>query len=145
MVEDTLKVEDCMSLQYISFKATMPVIEAANLLCENELLGGPVVDDEGRLTGWISEQDCLNAVNQLYYFDEQSATVADVMRTDVLTVRRDLSLNDLASQMCAQKPKIYPVVDDHGKVLGVISRRRILKKMCHQIVHKKKVPAQHTA
>src|SRR5690606_20873253 len=129
----------------ISFKATMPVIEAANMLCENELLGGPVVDDDGRLVGWISEQDCLNAVNQLYYFDEQSATVADVMRLDVLTVKADLSLNDLASQMCANKPKIYPVVDDRGQVLGVISRRRILRKMCHQIVHKKKMPAQQMA
>ena len=145
MVEDTLKVEDCMSRQYTSFKAAMPVIEAANLLCENELLGGPVVDEDARLIGWISEQDCLNAINQLYYFDEQSATVADVMRSDVLTAKQDLSLTDLAAQMCAHRPKIYPVVDEHGKVLGVISRRLILRKMCHQIVHKKKVPAQQTA
>lgn len=138
MFEDALRVKDCMSHTFISFSPNMEVIKAASKLCENELLGGPVIDSSGRLAGWISEQDCLNAVNQFFYYSEQDATVNDVMRTDVLTVHEDLSLSDLATQMCGQKPKIYPVVNAEQKVIGVISRRLILRRMCEQIVNKKK-------
>ena len=128
-----LKVSDCMSTQYVSFSATTPVVEAATAMVKNELLGGPVVDEKGYLVGWISEQDCLKTVTQVLYFSERVATVADIMRTEVLTAKNDDSILDLANQMLGQKPKIYPVISDDNKVMGVISRRRILREMCQQI------------
>jgi len=134
---ESTTVGDWMSPQFVSVPATIPVVEAASLLVSNELLGGPVVDDKGRLVGWISEQDCLGAVVQVYYHGQRVATVADVMRTEVLSVRPDDSVVDLADRMRGNKPKIYPVLDAEGKVIGVISRRRILRRMCALIAGQK--------
>jgi predicted transcriptional regulator len=48
------------------------------------------------------------------------------MRTDVLTVGCDDSVLDLAEQMTKNKPKLYPVVDENGRLLGIITRNNIL-------------------
>ena len=128
-----LTIENCMSRKFVSFKATMPVVEAAISLVTNELIGGPVVDDQGKLLGWFSEQDCLKPVMNVLYYSERVATVSKVMHPDVLTVKLGDDPIELANQMLGAKPKIYPVVDEHNKVIGVISRRRILRAMCQRI------------
>lgn len=136
-MKDALTIEECMSTQFVSFKASTPVVEAATELVKNELLGGPVIDDSGYLMGWISEQDCLKTVIQVLYFSERVANVSDIMRTPVLTVSLKDNVIDLATQMLELKPKIYPVINEDRKVIGVISRRRILREMCTRIVKSK--------
>lgn len=130
---ETIKVADCMSRQYVRFHSATPVVEAAMQLVQNELLGGPVIDDGGRLIGWISEQDCLKVVLQVAYFSQRVATVADIMRTEVLTAGFGDDVMELAEKMQKQQPKIYPVIDERGIVKGVISRRLILRKLCTMV------------
>ena len=132
---ESIKVADCMSAYFVSFRADMAVPEAATMLVQNELLGGPVVDGAGYLMGWISEQDCLGVVSQAVYYSENVATVADIMRTDVLTAGVNDSALDLAKQMQKNKPKIYPIVNATNKVIGVVSRRGILREMCARIAN----------
>lgn len=136
-MKDALTIEECMSTQFVSFTSSTPVVQAATELVKNELLGGPVVDNEGYLLGWISEQDCLKTVIQVLYFSERVANVSDIMRTPVLTVSLNDNVIDLATQMLDLKPKIYPVVNENKKVIGVISRRRILREMCSRIANVK--------
>lgn len=128
-----IPVKDCMSRQFVSFRADTPVVEATTALVGNELLGGPVLDADGRLIGWVSEHDCLNVVLQVAYYSERVATVGDIMRRDVLTADPEGSALDLANAMQQQKPKQYPVVDGSGRVQGVVSRRQILRRLCAQI------------
>ncbi|MAZ89409.1 MAG: hypothetical protein CL693_17395 [Cellvibrionaceae bacterium] len=134
---DSIRVSDCMSRQFVSFSAAMPIVEAAIELVKNELLGGPVVDDGGQLIGWISEQDCIGVVSQVLYYSDRVAMVNDVMSRELSTVTGDCNAMDLAEQMKNHKRKIYPVVDDSNKVIGVISRRHILKTMCERITDSK--------
>ena len=130
---ESIKVSDCMSHQFVSISLTESVLEAATKLLRNELLGGPVIDESGNLVGWISEQDCIGVVSQVLYYSERIAQVADVMSKTVDSVTPDQSALDLADDMKNHKRKIYPVVDENNKVLGVISRRSILRRMCEMV------------
>lgn len=132
---ESIKVSDCMSRQFVSFSPAMPIVEAAVELVKNELLGGPVIDDAGRLVGWISEQDCIGVVSQVIYYSERVATVEDVMSRDVTSTDGERNAMDLAEDMKNHKRKIYPVVDMYNKVQGVISRRHILREMCERVTH----------
>lgn len=132
---DSIKVSDCMTHQFVSFSPTMTVVEAAMALVKNELLGGPVVDEQGYLKGWVSEQDCISVVSQVMYYEDRVAMVEDVMTQDVTTVGPALNAMDIAENMKSHKRKVYPVVDQESKVIGVISRRHILKEMCERISH----------
>ncbi|NHO64848.1 CBS domain-containing protein [Aestuariicella hydrocarbonica] len=135
---DSIKVSDCMSHQFVSFSPSTHVVEAAIELVKNELLGGPVINDAGHLVGWISEQDCIGAVSQVAYYSERVAMVEDVMSRDVTSVDGDRNAMDLAEDMKKHRRKVYPVVDSSNKVLGVISRRHILRAMCTLIMDSEK-------
>lgn len=123
----TASIADCMSKDFARIHPDMPVVQAANLLIRHAMLGGPVVDADGLLLGWISEQECLRVAIQVAYYNQRVATVRDIMRSDVLSVSGDMDPLALAQQMLGDKPKNYPVVDGKGKVLGVVGRRHLLQ------------------
>jgi len=135
-------IEDYMTTEFAVITPDMPVTDAAAKLIQKEMLGGPVVDEAGKLMGWISEQECLQVTIQVVYHNQRIATVRDIMRTDVLSVREQDHPLDIAQQMLSKppKPKNYPVVDSHGKVIGVISRRHILKMLLKKMKELSKKP-----
>lgn len=122
-----LTIEDCMSTNFATIFPEMLVVQAAGELIKKDMLGGPVINKEGGLVGWISEQECLQVGIQVLYHNERVASVADVMRTDTLLIHLDDDPLEVALSMLQNKPKSYPVVDDGGKVIGVVTRRYILK------------------
>lgn len=128
-----LTIADCMNGDFAKISPESPVAEASSLLIQKEALGGPVVNGSGELIGWISEQECLKATLQVVFFDERVATVKDVMREDVLSVNMDDDPMELARQMLEAKPKAYPVINNKNKVVGVVTRRRILKMLDEQL------------
>ena len=124
-----ITVKDIMSTDYAKVSTDMPVVEASMELIKKEVLGGPVVDNNNLLLGWISEQECLQVITKVVYHNERVATVNDIMQVDVLTVAEDQSVLSLAEKMNSAQPKNYPVVDHSNKVIGVITRRRVLESM----------------
>ncbi|WP_413700480.1 CBS domain-containing protein [Psychromonas sp. KJ10-10] len=122
-----LIVKDFMNVDFARISEDMPVITASIELIKKEALGGPVVDKGNKLLGWISEQECLQVTTQFAYHNERVAIVTDIMRKDVLSVKANQSIFSLAEKMNGTQPKNYPVIDDNNKVIGVITRRRVLK------------------
>jgi len=57
-----------------------------------------------------------------------SATVQDVMTTDVVAVTQDASFKDIATMLGRHRVSAFPVVDDQGKVIGVVSEADLLPK-----------------
>lgn len=132
-------IREYMTTDYALVKPDMPVALAAASLIKKPLLGAPVLDDNGKLLGWISDQECLQATLQVVYHNTRVANVKDVMQHDVLTVSLTSDPLELAQQMLNGKPKNYPVVDANNKVVGVLSRRHILmmldEKLREQVHH----------
>ena len=52
--------------------------------------------------------------------------VKDVMITSVISIKPYMSIIELAQQMITEKPKVYPIVDDDGYLLGTINRSSLL-------------------
>ena len=122
-----LIIKDVMHINFTKISDDISVITASIELIKKEALGGPVVDKENRLLGWISEQECLRVTSQFAYHNQRVASVKDIMCQEVLSIKMDQSIFSLAEKMLANQPKNYPVVDDNNKVIGVITRRHVLK------------------
>lgn len=129
---ENLQILHCMSGKSIFFKKEMPIETAVSKLLASKEIGGPVLDDRGHVIGWLSEQDCLSKMLAASYYCELVALVEDVMVNTPLTVKATMSIIDLAQLMLSAKPKIYPVIDENNKFIGLISRKDVLAGMSKQ-------------
>ena len=123
---ESLKVGDYMNQRPVTFSLDMTVAEAVEHLLQGKQSGGPVLDEYKKVVGFLSEQDCLAQMIESTYYREQVARVKDIMRTEVLSIKSYTSVLELAQKMMSEKPKVYPVVDDDGYLLGTINRTALL-------------------
>ncbi len=124
---ESLQVSDYMNTHPVKLGLKMPVAEAVERLLASGQTGGPVVDEKGKVVGFLSEQDCIAQMIESSYYREQVCRVADIMRTPALTVKPYTSVLELAQLLLKEKPRIYPVVDDDGVLTGTINRTNVLK------------------
>ncbi len=122
---EALKVKDYMDRQAVKFSPEMSLSAALDKVMKSEHLGGPVVDEEGKVIGFLSEQDLLEKLIKVAYSSQETHIVSDCMYKEVLSVSPETGIIELADMMKVGKPKAYPVVED-GKLLGLITRRDVL-------------------
>ena len=128
-----LKAEDVMTRNVTCFREETTIAEAAEALISKRISGAPVVDRDGKLTGVISEEDLIG----VYYEGHR-----DVMKTAIgsvsvlgsslvtrksITVKPETAVHEIAKRLITLKIKRVPVVDPAGKVLGIVSRKDILR------------------
>ena len=124
---ESLQVKEYMNPYPVTFVPEMAVEEASLHLLKTRQIGGPVIDKNHKLLGFISESDVLSKMLETIYHNEHIADVKDIMRQDVLSVKPYDSIFELAQTMLQDMPKVYPVVDDNGKLLGTICRNDVLR------------------
>ncbi len=129
---ESIKIKDYMNVRPVTFKPKMSLALGLEKMLKAQQIGGPVVDDKNHIVGFLSEQDVLHKLLTAGYHCQSSDTVADCMRTDVVTVSPDDSIIDLAEKITLGKPKIYPVADRNGNLVGVVSRHDILRALSTQ-------------
>ena len=115
-----------MTRRPIVVPADMEIMRAVFVLIDNDVSGVPVIDEDGRLTGILTERDCLKVAISAGYHDEPGGRVADFMQHPVQTVTPDDSLMDIAVRFSESHYRRFPVLDD-DRLVGVISRRDVLK------------------
>jgi CBS domain-containing protein len=129
--------------------------EMAVALHEYRVSAFPVVDDDRKVIGVVSEADMLNKealddepgviAGLLHRRDQAKArgvTAADLMTTAVVTVRPQDTVEHAARLMYDRKVKRLPVTDESGHLVGIISRADVLSvfdrtdaAICHEITH----------
>src|SRR5438876_374366 len=108
---------DVMTTSVISTTPDETVDEAARLLGFHDVSGLPVCEG-GQVIGVVSEADLIG---------KSGATVGDVMTSPAVTVAENTSLEHVAEQLTQQRIRRLPVVDADGRLVGVVSRRDVLR------------------
>jgi acetoin utilization protein AcuB len=109
--------------------------DALKLMRDNKFRRIPVVDQDGKLLGIVSERDLLHAspspatslsvweVNYLLW----KLKVADIMTHHVITIAQDAPIEDAANLMVTRKIGGLPVVNGANQIVGVITETDIFK------------------
>ncbi len=111
-----------MTRQFVSIELDASADAAMELLLRHQISGLPVVDSQGNLKGVITEFDLL----KLLFDTNQSASVADFLTRDVITVNEDDPLPAVAELFLSTTIRRVPVLRE-GKVVGIISRRDLIR------------------
>jgi CBS domain-containing protein len=137
---------DIMTTNVITVRPGHTVAAVAKLLIDRRISAAPVVDDEDRLLGIVSEGDLVHRVlgdNEAprswwltilgdptdipdEYSKLHGTTAADVMTRDVITVPSFTSVNSIAELLEKHHIKRVPIVDE-GKLVGIVSRANIIQ------------------
>ncbi|CAM3765696.1 inosine 5'-monophosphate dehydrogenase [Vibrio aerogenes CECT 7868] len=125
---DSLKVKDYMTRHPVTFDSGMTLSIALEKVIHSEHFGGPVVDESGKVIGFLSEQDLLDKLVKVGYHCQDTHVVGDCMNREVCAVSPELSIIELAHMMKVGRPKVYPVIEEEdNRLVGLITRRSVLK------------------
>ncbi|HEY8497427.1 MAG TPA: CBS domain-containing protein [Limnochordales bacterium] len=144
-----MQAKDIMQRNVRTIGPDATVAEVAAILAEAGYSGLPVVDEENRVIGIVTEADLLVRAKRLNLptffpflggviflenprrFEEElrkatAVRVREVMTTDVVTVSEDTPVQDVATLMVEHRINRVPVVRD-GRLVGLITRDDIIR------------------
>ncbi|WP_353893056.1 CBS domain-containing protein [Proteinivorax hydrogeniformans] len=144
-----MKVAEVMNKDVVSINKNATVEEATKLMIEKSVGGLPVVDDENKVVGMITEKDLLlrhkefvpppyvDILGAFVYLEDPtranerlkkslSASVEDVMSTPVFTVSPEDD-TQLVLQFIVDHGYNRIPVEEEEKLVGIVSRGDILK------------------
>jgi CBS domain-containing membrane protein len=138
-----ISVKEVMTERVVTVKRDADIKEIARLLSENRISGLPVIDDEGKVIGIVSEADILASLgikrehkirDILRYLSGETVisgkkgeTAGDIMTTPAITTGPDIDIRDVAAILDKKRVKRLPVVDRDGRLIGIISRADIVR------------------
>ena len=119
-------VKDHMTKNPLTLPPDMEIQQATHLLIDKDVSGAPVLDKHGRLVGVLTERDCMQVAMQASYHGEPGGLVEDYMSVNPQWIGPEQSVLTVADLFIKGNFKRYPVVDN-GRVVGVISRRDVMR------------------
>jgi CBS-domain-containing membrane protein len=138
-----VSVRDVMTRNVIKIRDNADFSEVTNLLSENRISGLPVVDGENRVIGIITEADVLSmaGMQQGHAFKDiirhilgeplpgtkRNKSLREAMSSPAITTGPDADIREVALTLDEKRIKRLPVVDEQGKLIGVISRADIVR------------------
>lgn len=140
------KAKDIMTDNVVFVKRDTSLLEIAETMASHEISGIPVVDEESKVIGVISEKDFLSRMGAKSSMEfiarflkskgdipvpilEQNA--ADLMTSPALTVNEDTTISEITNIFTAKNINRVPVINKEGRIVGIISRANILNFIPH--------------
>ena len=115
-----------MRLPSVCLTAKASLDQVGSHLGKHHLSGAPVVDEDHKLIGFVSEYDCLQQLLQSTYYSQNSALVEDVMSTRIISTTPTTTLLDLGAELYQQKLNVIAVTENE-RVVGVVSRGDVVR------------------
>jgi CBS domain-containing protein len=153
-MEKVLKkqVKDFMTKDVIAVSKNQTLKQVFKLMEKSAVLGLPVVDEDARLEGIVTESDLIrhfttletptgiNLLGGIVYLDDISEFnrslkdhcaeyVRDIMTKEVVTIKEDDNLLSAINTMTEHHLTRLPVLDENNKVVGIITRSDIVHQL----------------
>lgn len=119
-VRKVKRAESGMIYDPVTITGDRTVGDALNLMHENHIGGIPVVDENNRLIGIVTNRD-------LRFQTDMSILISDVMTKENLVTTNDPDLSKASEILLRHKIEKLPVVDAENKLIGLITYRDITK------------------
>lgn len=141
-----MKIRDVMTTDVITAHVDMPFKALVETMIDRNITGIPIVDDDGRLLGIVTEADLVD--KQAYGEPPQgfldmvhhavfgppadtaqkawAMTAHGLMTKNVHTAAPGDDVTSVARRLLERGIKRMPVVADNGVVVGIVSRRDLL-------------------
>lgn len=145
-------VSDIMTRSPKTVSPDTKLREVASIMCLYRIPALPVIDEDGKLVGNISEMDLLKNLLPTMedimageasleiermasnYSDSMEKSVSDMMMTNPVSVSPDMHVLKATAKMTSHRFRRIPVSDENGKLVGVMSLGDVHKAVFHSHV-----------
>ena len=114
-----ITAKEIMTRDVVSTTPARKVEEVIRVLSHHGISGLPVIDEEQRVVGIVTEADILGRKTG-------QDTVQDIMSTPIRAVSEDASLEEIAAILAEGKIKRVPVVRE-GRLVGIVARADVVR------------------
>jgi len=151
-----MEIKKVMHKEVLTLRPDDTLSDAVKLFGDHKIGGAPVVDDDNRLLGLISEFDIIKMLKtkttklsmvfpsshslgltfqesivykeiQEAFSDVSHMEVRDLMTNDVITARENQHLEEVAPELLKEHVKRIPIVDENNRVVGILTRRDLIR------------------
>ena len=144
-ITQAVRAHDIMTTQVFSVNRTTPVMEVAELMAEKTVSGIPVLEEDGKVAGIISEKDFLSHMGSrdkthfmavvaeclkgkgCVAMPIRSQKAEDIMTSPAVTVKEDTSVIEIANLFTEKNINRVPVINEEGRLKGIVSRADIVR------------------
>jgi CBS domain-containing protein len=116
---------EIMTRTVVTVSPDTPLTKVIELLIRHSISATPVVDDANTLVGIISEIDLINFALS---GEAGNSLVSDAMTREVIAFPPDAPCPAIANCFAQKRLRRVPIVEN-GKLVGLVSRRDILRQM----------------
>jgi CBS domain-containing protein len=134
------RVSDVMATSVVTVDRATPYKEIARLLAEHRISGVPVLKMGREVAGVVTEADLLAAEAQTARRlrsagrvrwpsrgkQHPALTAGELMTSPAITVGPRVTVHAAGRLMSTRHVRLLPVVDEHSRLIGVVSRRDLL-------------------
>ena len=113
-------IRDIMTPDPITIGPDRSLAEAIEMLVEYEISGLPVVAEDDKIVGVLSERDLLKTFQR-----PDARTVGDLMTADVVSISVDAPLVEVVDIIMSNDFRRV-LIHDHGRIAGVVSRADLM-------------------
>jgi CBS domain-containing protein len=135
-----VKASDLMTKPVQLVNQEMPLVQAAALLAEKRISGAPVIDQEGKIVGIVSEKDFLKEMGfsatpsfmqiATHCLNDKSCmigrlhnrTVGDIMTRPPVTGVPEMTIGEISNLFVARKINRLPILSPDGRPVGIVTR-----------------------
>ncbi len=141
-----MQARNVMVTPVVTVKPSATVQEVAKQFLERQISAAPVVDDNGKLVGIVSEGDLLHRVEAgterrrswwlrafteadtlaAEYVKSHGRKVSDVMTRTVITAAPETPIHEIATVLEKNAIKRLPILEN-GQLVGIVSRANLLQ------------------
>jgi len=129
-------ISESMTRKLITISKSTPVVEARSLMKNSKIRHLPVVEEDGRLIGMVTDRDIRSAIPGNRYTkpdDGEEAdryaglTAGDIMTTDLIVVEPTYTIQDALLMFQKNVVGALPVVDAQFHLKGIVSVRDLMR------------------
>jgi CBS domain-containing membrane protein len=143
-ITQSVTADDIMTRDVVTVKRQTPLLDVAKLMADKGVAGVPVIEEDGRVAGIIAERDFLVRMGALgtesfmgvvekclmgkgcVAAPIRAQKAEDVMTSPVVTVQAETISLDISNLFRERKINRVPVVDNKGRLIGIVSREDIV-------------------
>jgi acetoin utilization protein AcuB len=130
-----MKVKDLMRTKVVSLRVEDTLGVADDIMSMGRIRHLPVVDDQNRVVGIVTQRDLYRAsISSVLGFDRSKehewlgkVRVQDIMTRKVIMISPEAGVSDAVEKFVSEKIGCLPVADAQGKLMGLLTETDCLR------------------